>query len=80
MSDLESWIVRATVGALIAALAGIFVRLRVLESKRAAADVRIGQQSVLAREPQHVLQVPAHAFRRELDVALVGQRLDGQLP
>ena len=42
MSDLESWIVRATVGALIAALAGIFVRLRVLEAKRAAADVRIG--------------------------------------
>ena len=44
MSDLESWIVRATVGALIAALAGIFVRLRVLESKRAAADVRIKAQ------------------------------------
>ena len=41
MSDLESWIVRATVGALVAALAGIFVRLRVLEAKRAAADVRI---------------------------------------
>ncbi|MDE0203203.1 MAG: hypothetical protein OXK73_12305 [Rhodospirillaceae bacterium] len=44
MSDLESWIVRATVGALVAALAGIFVRLRVLESKRAAADVRIKAQ------------------------------------
>ena len=42
MSDLESWIVRATVGALVAALAGIFVRLRILEAKRAAADVRIG--------------------------------------
>ena len=44
MSDLESWIVRATVGALVAALAGVFVRLRVLESKRAAADVRLKAQ------------------------------------
>lgn len=49
MSDLESWIVRATVGALVAALAGIFVRLRILEAKRAAADVRI--QTVERRAP-----------------------------
>ena len=42
MSDLESWVLRATIGALIAAGAGVFVRLRNLEAKRAAANERIG--------------------------------------
>ncbi len=48
MSDVEAWTVRALIGVVVTALcggagiAGLFVRLRNLEAKRAAADVRIG--------------------------------------
>ena len=41
MSDILLWIVKATVVALIGAIGAVFLRLRTLEAKRTAADVRL---------------------------------------
>ena len=41
MEDLLNRALLATVGALVAACVGVFVRLRQLEARRAAADVRL---------------------------------------
>ena len=38
MSDIESWGVRAAVGATVAALAGLFLRVRTNESRLAVAE------------------------------------------
>ena len=41
MSEILLWIVKATVVALIGAIGAVFLRLRTLEAKRTAADVRL---------------------------------------
>ena len=42
MGDLESWVVRTIVGAIMAACVGLFVRLRTIESQFAVAKKTIG--------------------------------------
>ena len=49
MNDVEAWILRGTIGALIAAGGGVFIRLRNLEAKRAAANERL--QALENRSP-----------------------------
>ena len=58
MNDVESWVLRASIGALVAGIAGAFVRLRNLEAKRAAADVRIKAQEQRA-SPNYSEQLSA---------------------
>lgn len=41
MSEFETWVTRGAVMAVIGAIVGLFVRVRNLEAKRAAADVRL---------------------------------------
>jgi len=41
MSEILLWVVKATVVALIGAIGAVFLRLRTLEAKRTAADVRL---------------------------------------
>lgn len=42
MDELESWVVRTIVGAIMAACVGLFVRLRTIESQFAVAKKTIG--------------------------------------
>ena len=49
MDQISDWALRGVVGAMVAAVVGLFARLRTLEAKRAAADVRI--EAVEKRSP-----------------------------
>lgn len=64
MNDIVLWVVKATVVALIGALGAVFLRLRTLEAKRTAADVRL---TVLEGKapPDHSAQL--HKIGDQLD-------------
>lgn len=41
MTEFESWSLRAAIASTVAGIAGVFMRLRTLESRRAANEVRL---------------------------------------
>ena len=89
--DLATWIVRALIAALVAAVGGLFARLRVVERERAVADTRIQaleaqptahSEAAEMREAIHVLRlhVAEHYVRADGYVAqMTGlcARIDG---
>lgn len=76
-ADLATWVLRALIATLAAAVAGLFARLRAVERERAVADTRI--QALEARPTAHSdateMREAVHALR--LHVAERYVRADG---
>ena len=74
--DLLNRALLATVGALIAACVGVFVRLRQLEAKRAAADVRLAHLEKRGSSAPAVKELAERVERNEK--ALADHRLESE--
>lgn len=74
--DLLNRALLATVGALIAACVGVFVRLRQLEAKRAAADVRLDHLEKRGSSAPAVAQLDAKVD--ELVKTVADDRLEAE--
>ena len=74
--DLLNRALLATVGALIAACVGVFMRLRQLEAKRAAADVRLDHLEKRGSSAPAVKELAERVERNEK--ALADHRLESE--
>jgi len=57
MSDVEAWAVRGAVGAVVAAVAGLFVRMRANESRLAVIDKTLGRLEASERDANATSQL-----------------------
>ena len=89
MNLSEEWVVRSVVGAIVAAVVGLFVRMRKLEARREAADVRLehlegrgtgaAQVDDLSREIQDLKVCIARNYIRREDWVPTMSRILGAL-
>ena len=73
--DVEAWLIRVGGGALAGACVGLFARLRGLEAKRAAADVRL---KALEDRPGSAAAIAA-LEQRVQEIEIAQARLAGRL-
>ena len=64
MSDIETWAFRSAVGAMVAGLAGLFLRVRTNEAKLAVAEEKLRRTADVEREVSEMKVLNARIMER----------------